>query len=259
MTFIPRHRQPIAPGVGVALVTLFDHDGTLMVERTAALAQRLIEHGAASVMVAGTTGEFWALRDDERLHLVSAVRHAVGDHVPVIGHVGGVSTDRTTAMATRMESAGASAVIALPLGAADSTLHTYYREICVNTDLPVMAYNLPQAGASIPTEQLEQLPVTGIKDSSGDGARLVSEVVDMGLETYTGAPSLLGLAHEAGATGAILGLANVFPERTAAAFAGDRGASITMIPDFTASERNFPADLKAMTARRWGTPDGTRR
>ena len=49
--------QPLFSGVGVALVTLFQDDGTLDAAATAGHAARLVELGIRAVVVAGTTGE----------------------------------------------------------------------------------------------------------------------------------------------------------------------------------------------------------
>src|ERR1700709_2686981 len=48
-------------GAGVALVTLFDDDGRLLVEETVEHAVDLVERGIAAVVVSGTTGGAWAL------------------------------------------------------------------------------------------------------------------------------------------------------------------------------------------------------
>ncbi|MEA2396117.1 MAG: 4-hydroxy-tetrahydrodipicolinate synthase, partial [Solirubrobacteraceae bacterium] len=64
--------QPATPpfrGVGVALVTLFDDDGRLLLDETAEHARDLVERGVTAVVVSGSTGESWALSVDERLEL----------------------------------------------------------------------------------------------------------------------------------------------------------------------------------------------
>ena len=64
-------------GVGVALVTLFDGDGSLDTAATAEHAARLVELGVRGVVVAGSTGEAAALDAAERVDLLQAVRKAV--------------------------------------------------------------------------------------------------------------------------------------------------------------------------------------
>jgi 4-hydroxy-tetrahydrodipicolinate synthase len=244
----------VAPGAGVALVTLFDEDGTLLTAATAELATRLVEAGAASVLVAGSSGEFWALDDEERVALTRAVRAAVPGHVPVLGHVGGVPVERAAALAVAMNDAGVAGMLALPLGIAAEDLASFYGAIVDAAGVPVLAYHLPQAGANVALDVLGGLGVAAIKDSSGDGERLAEEVLGLGIETYTGAPTLLGLAHDIGAAGAILGIANVRPELARRAFGGDRRALRDLAAESAQSSSNFPAGLKDMTSSRWGTP-----
>jgi 4-hydroxy-tetrahydrodipicolinate synthase len=248
----------LAPGAGVALITLFAADGALLAEATAELAAGLVEAGAASVLVAGTSGEFWALDDDERVALTRAVRTAVPAHVPVIGHVGGVGVDRAVALAGAMNDVGVAGMLALPLGVAAEDLASFYGAIVDAADVPVVAYHLPQAGANVGLDLLVELGVAAVKDSSGDGERLAEEVLGLGIETYTGAPTLLGLAHDLGAAGALMGIANVRPELARRAFDGDRQALRDLAAESAQSSSNFPAGLKDMTSGRWGTPSHTR-
>jgi 4-hydroxy-tetrahydrodipicolinate synthase len=247
----------IARGAGAALITLFDPMGKILIEETAAFARLLVESGARSVLMAGSAGEFWALADEERIALVTAVIGSVPAATPVFAHVGGVPLDRAVALTRASAAAGASAVIALPLGVAD--LAAYYGGIKEAAgEVPVFAYHLPQAGAVVPTEDLPRLGVAGIKDSSGDAERLIQEVLDHGTQTYIGSPALLGLGHDIGAAGALLGLANVHPDWCANAFDGDRAAQGRLAEISSESTRDFPHGLKRMAAARWGISSSSR-
>src|ERR1019366_3732207 len=113
----------IARGAGVALISLFDIDGHLLFDETAAFARLLVDSGAASVLVCGSSGEFWKLDDDERDKLFGAVRAALPESVPVIAHVGGVPLERAVELTHAAGAQGADAVIALPLGVDDLTVY----------------------------------------------------------------------------------------------------------------------------------------
>src|SRR5256885_1728312 len=67
---------PVFPGVGVALVTLFDEQGELDAPASAALAAQLVDLGVRAVVVAGTTGEAGAPDTAGRIVRVEAVRRA---------------------------------------------------------------------------------------------------------------------------------------------------------------------------------------
>jgi 4-hydroxy-tetrahydrodipicolinate synthase len=251
----------IAPGAGVALITLFASDGTLLAGKSAELAVSLVDAGAASVLVAGTVGEYYALSDQERLVLIEAVRLAVPPEIPVIAHVGGVPAERAEQLASGAAACGADALIALAREIGD--LKAFYARISqASGGLPLLAYHLPQAGNIVEMADLPTLGVRAIKDSSGEAGRLAMEQFTLDLEVYTGSANLLGLAHDIGAAGALVGLANVHPELCVSAFAGDSDAQRTLARVGTGSGRDFPGALKHLTAERWGcapysrTPSG---
>ena len=88
--------DPLFSGVGVALVTLFDDDGTVDAKATAGHAATLVELGLRAVVVAGSTGEAATLERDERVALLEVVRQAVPAGVPVLAGTGAPSSRQAT-------------------------------------------------------------------------------------------------------------------------------------------------------------------
>ena len=247
---------PVFTGSGAALLTLFDVDGRLLIDSTAELAQNLYSEGITAFLVAGTGGEFFLLEDLERIELFAAVRSALPVGATVLGHVGGVPGGRAELLTKSAVQAGVDAVVALPLGIEDH--RAYYAGIVgAAGSVPVLAYHLPQAGASIPVELLPELGLRGVKDSEGDPARL-RQVMQTGLEVYTGAPNTLTLMHELAAPGTLLGLANSHPALCISAFAGDQSAQQQLDALETASLEDFPTGMKAMTTERFTIPTFSR-
>ncbi len=212
---------PLFTGVGVALVTLFDDEGEIDAPATADHAARLVDAGVRSVLVAGTTGEAFTLDDEERSDLLIAVRSAVDGRVPVIAGTGAASVRQAVVLSRRAETDGADGLLVLaPPGVAD--VRPYYERVASAVAVPVLAYHFPKVSApGIPVEVLGDLPVAGIKDSSGDAERLLLEADAIRAGVYTGHASLIHLAAAAGCSGAILALANVDPEGCARAWDGD--------------------------------------
>ena len=246
--------QPTFTGVGVALVTLFNDDGTLDAKATAELAQTLVEAGIAAVVVAGTTGEAASLSLSERSELIRSVRDALPASVPVIAGTGAPSTRDAVGFTAAARDEGASAVLALSLpGTAD---HRSYYEALAKTagPLPLLAYHYPQVSSpGIPLAVLRELPVQGSKDSSGDPDRLLETLTSWDQPLYTGSAALLALAGPLGCAGAILALANAEPEDCIAAFNGDAAAQRRLSPANTAAKANFPSGIKGLTAARYST------
>lgn len=248
--------EPVFTGVGVALVTLFDDGGELDAAATGRLAAQLVETGVRAVVVAGSTGEAATLEREERVRLLDAVRGALDGAAPVIAGTGAPSARQAVALTRDAVEHGADAVLVLsPPRSID--LAGYYGAVAGVAGVPVLGYHFPAVSApGIPVEALATLPISGLKDSSGEPARLLAElgVFGRGAALYTGSSSILSFAGPAGCTGAILSLANVEPERCAEAFAGDAAAQRALYEGHVAAHDRFPLGLKELVAKRFGTP-----
>lgn len=239
--------EPVFEGVAVALVSLFDSDDHLLVSETAEHAARLVERGVAAVVVAGTTGEPWRLDDEDRVALVEACRTSLPGDVAVIAGTGDSDPAKARNLTARCSAAGADAVLVLSPADAQ-TVPTFYEQIeQAAGGIPVLAYHFPAfAPPGIGMDQLNDLPVAGIKDSSADADRLVIEVDVCDYAVYTGSANLLSLAGGAGAAGAIVAMANAEPERCVKAFRGDFTAQAQLAAMHLASVSGFPQGLKAL-------------
>ncbi|MGH8904718.1 MAG: dihydrodipicolinate synthase family protein [Egibacteraceae bacterium] len=251
--------QPIFTGVGVALVTLFTCHGDLDAPATADLASRLVGEGVRAVLVAGTTGEAAALSRQERVTLLEAVRAVVPAEVPVIAGTGAPSARQAVTLTATARDHGADAALVLsPPGVADP--RGYYEAVAEAAGgMPLLAYHFPQVSPpGIPVELLADLPVQGLKDSTGDPERLLAELDAYGGDLYTGSSAILALAGPLGCTGAILALANVAAARCACAFTGDAKAQHALAGVHRAAHEAFPAGLKRLVAQAYGTSAVTR-
>lgn len=245
-------------GVGVALVTLFDDEGEIDAPATADHAARLVDAGVAAVLVAGSTGEAATLDADERSDLLLAVRYAVDGRVPVLAGTGAPSARQARLLSKRAEADGADALLVLsPPDVTDP--RPYYERVTTAVDIPVLAYHYPKASApGVPVDVLRQLPIAGIKDSSGDAERLILEADEVTSGLYTGHPALVHLAAAIGCAGAILALANVDPEGCARAWAGDGDCQRELINGHRAQSLAGIAGLKRTLCALQGTSPVTR-
>jgi 4-hydroxy-tetrahydrodipicolinate synthase len=245
--------EPVFTGVGVALVTLFDEDGEIDIAATAAHAAQLVDAGIQGVLVSGSSGEAPALSAEERVLLLEGVRDAVPDAIPVLAGTGAPSARQAAALTLSASEHGADAVLVLsPPRVADPSA---YYDVVVRSagSLPVLAYHYPKASEpGIPVDVLPKLPVAGLKDSSGDPDRLLTEL-DWGKPVYTGSSAILSFAGPLGCAGAILALANVEPQGCIAAFSGDAAAQRRLAGAHLASRVDFPRGLKEMMSARFGT------
>jgi 4-hydroxy-tetrahydrodipicolinate synthase len=251
--------EPLFTGVGVALATVFDEAGELDAKATAGHAATLVELGVRAVVVAGSTGEAAALTSEERIALLTETRKAVGSEVPVVAGTGAPSARQAAALTGDAREAGADAVLAL-CPPRNNDPRPYYEAVAEAAgDLPSLAYHFPQtAPPGIPVEALGELPVQGMKDSSGDPERLLAELAVFPHPLYVGASSILLMAGSLGLPGAILAVANVDPEHSIAAFAGDPAAQQALFAAHKRVKQAFPFGLKQAMTDRFGTSPTTR-
>lgn len=246
-------------GAGVALLTLFDADGTLLVDETAQFAATLASDGAACILVAGTTGEFWTLTAQERLSLVTAVRAAVPAEVPILAGIGALDAAQALHLASEIGATGADAALCFtPRNEAPAAFYDKVRGAV--GDLPLLAYHFPAVGyAPLPLETLAALPIDGIKDSSGEPARLVATSRVLPAGVYTGSALLASLAGAIDVGGALLALGNVAAGAAARAITGDveaQGELARLHTEVTGGVA--PRPLKRLAAERHGVPAYTR-
>jgi 4-hydroxy-tetrahydrodipicolinate synthase len=251
--------EPLFTGVGVALATLFDDHGGVDAKATADHAATLVDLGVRGVVVAGSTGEANALTTEERVALLTETRRAVPAGVPVIAGTGGPSARQAAALTRAAREAGADAVLAL-CPPRNNDPRPYYDAVAEAAgDLPALAYHFPQtAPPGIPVDALADLPVQGMKDSSGDPERLLAELAVFERPVWVGAASMVLMASSLGLPGAILAVANVDPEHAIAAFAGDPTAQQALLPAHNRVKASFPFGLKDAIADRFGTSRVTR-
>ena len=245
---------PLWRGVAVALVTLFDARREVDAAATAAHAATLVDIGVRAVVVGGSTGESEALTDAELADLVAAVRAAC-PAVPVLAGASGPWVRPAAARAATVVKAGADAVLVAPPRRA-TDLAAFYGDVAqAVAPAAVLAYHYPgTAGGEVPVGALPDLPVHGLKDSTGDAERLLAELAAWQRPTYVGSSALVAYAGQLGAAGAILAAANVAPEDCVPAFGGDAAAQHRLLGPHLAIRGRFPHGLKAAVAQRFGTP-----
>jgi 4-hydroxy-tetrahydrodipicolinate synthase len=250
---------PIFSGVGVALVTIFDSSQAVDAGATAELATRLADLGIKAVVVAGSNGEAAALSPEERALLVGAVRSALPSDVVVLAGSGAASAGQAARLTRIVLEAGADGVLVLsPQQSSDA--RRYYDLVAEAADgATVLAYHFPAASPpGLPVAVLAELPVAGIKDSSGDIRRLYDELNSFSGWLYTGSANLVLLAGAMDCAGAILGVANLQPELCVRAFAGDGQAQRQLVAAADAVAPSWPHGLKQAVAARFGTSSAVR-
>jgi len=186
--------------------------------------ERWMRTGLRGVLLLGTNGEAPLIRDEEAVRLVAAAREVVPEDRVLLVGTGRQATRDVIAVSRAVAREGADAVLVLTPSVyrnslTPATLIAHYRAIADGSPVPVLLYNMLQAtGVTLTPAMVQELAshpnIAGMKESSGDVA-VVGDVVGRVTSSFQvvvgGAPSLYA-SLMVGATGGIVGIANVFPE-----------------------------------------------
>lgn len=187
--------EPILGRLITAMVTPFDAEGAVDLDRAQQLAARLVdEQRNDTVLVNGTTGEAPTTSDAEKADLVRVVKEAVGDRAKVLGGVGTFNTEHSIHLCKQAEQAGADGLLtvtpyySLP---PQDALVAHFQQVASATDLPMVLYDIPhRTGRPIETASLIQLAehpnIVGVKDAKNDIVGSAQVMAATGLDYYAG-------------------------------------------------------------------------
>jgi 4-hydroxy-2-oxoglutarate aldolase len=225
-------------GIFAPLTTPFDSDGNVALGQVRDNVALYNKTRLAGYVPNGSTSESVLLLWEEVYKVWEAVRDAAAPGKILIAGSGAESTAETIEHTNRAARIGyAVALVRTPSfykpSINDHMLAEHYLRVADNARIPVMVYSVPvfthvAVGASLFERVANHPNIVGMKDSSGDmkGIAAIIAAAPKEFQTLTGAASTLYEALELGAVGAILGLADVFPDLCAeiyeAAGAGDR-------------------------------------
>jgi 4-hydroxy-tetrahydrodipicolinate synthase len=182
---------------------------------------RYAASAGASLLVAGTTGEFPALADDERLALFEVALSVAGPD-RTIAHVGAPDTRHAARLAAAALAHGAARLAAISpyfLRARKDEVAAYFAAVRKAAgDAPVYAYLYPErTGVILPPADLSQIGarsgLAGVKLSGSSAAQLKEYVVAAppGFAVYTGDDSQVVEAARVAAAGVVSGVSSAFP------------------------------------------------
>ena len=136
-------------GVIPAAISVFDKDEEFDEAGKREYLRHMMSYDIGGLYITGSTGESFLMNSDERKHQVEVVMDEVGDRLPVVVHIGAMSTRESIALAEHARSAGAAGISSVPpfyFRYTQDQIFGYYRDIAESTDLPLIIYNVPLAG-----------------------------------------------------------------------------------------------------------------
>lgn len=204
------------------MVTPFDDKEQVDFQALRKLINHLIEEGADGFYVGGSTSECFLLTTEERREVLRVAIEETAGRVPVIAHIGEMSTAKAAALAEYATQLGASAVSSVPpfyYKYSFDELAQYYNDICSVTNLPMIVYSIPSlSGVSFTADNLKKIlenkQIQGLKYTSYDLFEL--EKIHRhfpDLKLFNGHDELLCNALPVGITGAIGSTFNIMVKK----------------------------------------------
>ena len=247
----------------VAMTTIFKDDYTLDLDGIHRLTEFYVEQGILTVIVAGSTGEFFSLSDEERKRVIRAVVQAADGRLTVIAGTAHSGTQLTIDLTKFAQDNGADgAMVTPPYYRNDGFegLQRHYDLVTKATDIGIVIYFsgavLPKVADILAKPEL-MLPliesgnghVAGFKDASGNFAfyrdvslLLRGQVAVMG----SGGMNYFLYGQRFGSSCCLTGLGNIWPKwELEFCEALDKGDFSTA--DRIVTEKDLPY-LKATTA-----------
>ncbi len=207
-----------------AMVTPFDENRDLDLNKAQSLAVRLADGGSDSLILNGTTGESPTIFYPQKMDLFRAVLEAVGGRVPIIANVGDNCTQDTVEFAQDVQKLGVDGfmcVVPYYNKPPQEGIYRHFKTIAQAVELPIILYNVPgrcvvnkEADTTLRLAR-EHANVVAVKEASGDleQVRKIVEGAPEGFSVYSGDDSATYDVMKAGGAGVISTTGNVAPAR----------------------------------------------
>ncbi len=220
-------------GIIPPIITPFQDDGTINYDSLAKMSVHLVDNGVHGLFPFGTTGEFYAVSDEEFIKALKVVKEAVagktnryGKPIQLLAGCSHITTRGVVHLIKLVEQVGGydgvSVLTPMFISQTQDELYAHFKTIADSTQLPVIMYNnKPKTNVHITPETVARLAhdcpnIIGIKDSTGDMTnceeylRMTMDCRDK-FQVIMGRDTLIYAALHYGAAGAVASCANVAP------------------------------------------------
>ena len=208
-------------GCCTALITPFKTDGSIDFSSFKKIIDFQIQNGISALLFLGTTGEPSTMTKEERIEVVKFACDYVNGRAKIIIGAGTNSTSTTIDNIneySKFNIDGLLIVTPYYNKCTQNGLIKHYEEICKNTTLPIIIYNVPgRTGFNIlpkTYETLSKLPnIMGIKEASGNIEQIIQTIklCNKNCAIYSGDDGLTIPILSMGGKGVISVASNIIP------------------------------------------------
>lgn len=207
-------------GVIPAVLSIFDQDENLDEVGTREFIRYLLSFDIGGLYLTGSTGEAFLMSLEERMRQVEIVMEEVGGKVPVVVHVGAMSTRASIELARHAEKFGAAGISSGPpfyFKFNEEQIFHYYEDLAGSTSLPMIVYNIPLAGLMTVEQVIRLSEIENVKGVKYTATALyevpqIRERCKPGFQIYGGCDELGSSNIALGVDGIIGSFYNVIPD-----------------------------------------------
>ena len=211
-------------GVGVALITPFNKDGSVDYDSLKQLVLHQINNGTNYLVVQGTTGESATLTSLEKEDILSFIIKINAGKLPIVLGVGGNNTNEICEKLSSKDLAGVDGILSVSPyynKPSQKGIIAHFKKIASSTNLPIILYNVPGRTSSNMTAStslelaISVKNIVAIKEASGDLEQVMTIINNKPIDFLVlSGDDALTLAHIAvGGDGVISVVANAFPKQ----------------------------------------------
>jgi 4-hydroxy-tetrahydrodipicolinate synthase len=193
-----------------AIVTPFDRNGRVDLDRFRELAEFLVDNGSDGIVVCGTTGESPTLSDAEKIELWETAVDLLRGRATVVAGTGTYDTAHSIHLTERATEIGVDGLLVvtpyynLP---PQRAIVAHFEAIAEASDKPIVVYNIPaRVVRNIEPETIERLAriptVRAVKQANPD-LEQARKIPSFGLDLYAGDDNLIYPFLELGGIGGV--------------------------------------------------------
>jgi 4-hydroxy-tetrahydrodipicolinate synthase len=172
----------------VPMVTPFKEDQSVDYDAAVSIAEKLVKDKQAdSIILTGTTGEFFSMNFEERIRIFEIIKESVGDKIPLIAGVGAASTIEAISLAKKAEEIGFKmSMIVSPYYTkpTQKELYNHFKRVAESVNIQMMLYNIPIfTGVNIAPEIVAKLAeienIIAIKEEAELNPKQMTEFINI--------------------------------------------------------------------------------
>ena len=213
----------IFKGLGIALITPFNEDGSVDYPTLSKLVEYQLKNGADFLCILATTGETPCLTADEKKQIKDTIVSTVHGRVPILMGCGGNNTAAIVEELKTGDFSGIDGVLSIcPYYNKPSQegLYQHFKAISAATKLPIVLYNVPgRTGVNMTAATTVRLArdcknIVAIKEASGN-LEQVDEIIKnkpSSFDVISGDDALTFHMISCGAVGVISVIGNALPK-----------------------------------------------